>query len=111
MVKGVTGNSDEGQEKSGRLHTVAKSKTTQRSTGTLPVPVLADTLRVAIDNLIAGGFVVRAGNLHGGLVIQVEGMLRCDACGRLVPTAFWYNDGCINCMPVASTGNGTGGGT
>ena len=87
----------------------AKSQSKTRTTGNIAIPILMDTIRAGIDNLVAAGFVVRAGNMHGGLVIQVEGVLRCDVCGRLVPTAFWYDDGCINCKPVASTGNGTGG--
>lgn len=87
---------------------MAKSKTTRRSTGSIAVPVLADTLRAAVDNFIAAGFAVHAGNLHGGLVLQFVGMLRCDACGAFVPAEFWQPDGCVNCRPaeVASTGNG-----
>lgn len=87
----------------------AKSQSKTRTTGNIAIPILMDTIRAGIDNLVAAGFVVRAGNMHGGLVIQVEGVLRCDACGAFVPAAFWQPDGCVNCRPaapVASTGNG-----
>lgn len=85
-----------------------KSTTKRRTTGNIAIPILMDTIRAGIDNLMAAGFVVRAGNMHGGLVIQVEGVLRCDACGSFVPAAYWQSDGCVNCRPaeVASTGTG-----
>lgn len=106
-AKAVTGNGAEDRVNNGRQHTVAKSKTTRRSTGTIATPILMDTLRAGIDNLIAAGFGVRAGNLHGGLVLQVQGVLRCEACGAFVPAEYWQSDGCVNCRPtveVASTG-------
>lgn len=86
-----------------------KSTTKRRTTGNIAIPILMDTIRAGIDNLVAAGYVVRAGNMHGGLVIQVESVLRCEACGSFVPAEFWQTDGCVNCRPaveVASTGNG-----
>ena len=106
MARGVTGNGDGDQANNGRRHTVAKSKTTRRSTGNIAVPVLADTLRAAVDNFVAAGFDVHAGNLHGGLVLQFAGILQCTVCGSFVPTDFWQSDGCVNCKPNASTGTG-----
>lgn len=85
---------------------MAKSTRKRQSTGNIAVPVLADTLKAAVDNFVGAGFDVRTGNMHGGLVLQFIGMLRCDACGAFVPAEFWHADGCVNCTPeIASTGS------
>lgn len=86
-----------------------KSKAKPKSTGIIATPVLMDMLSVTIDNLVNAGYVVLTGNQRAGFTVHVEGVYRCGFCGKLVPTQFVTNTGCVNCQPaafdVASTGN------
>lgn len=109
MEKVDTGNGAREAGITERRRMVAGSTRKRQATGNIAVPVLADTLRAAVDNFVAAGFDVRTGNLHGGLVLQFIGMLQCDKCSAFVPAEFWNADGCVVCHPelgtIASTGN------
>lgn len=94
-------------KKSARGDTGGSSTRRRRNTGStavLPLPVLADTLRVTIDNFIAAGYTLLGGNVRGGFALQVLGLYQCDTCRSFVPESMLHSGGCTLCTPPASTG-------
>lgn len=79
----------------------AKSGTKRRSTGIIATPILMDTLKATLDNLVNAGFVVRAGNTHAGFAVHVDSVHQCGICAKFVPAQFMTDTGCVNCQPEA----------